>query len=332
MGNVKDMKQKNFPEQMITALTEQLELHQQKLEAIEQKDTKALLEAKYQLTKNEIELTQRGEMSGSSLEVLNLKLTELQFFLNNPDIEYIEHLFYTTLPTSYYFSRLFSFTPIITLLVLTTVVLALYLTMDYREKNDDFQNTFPQKRLTLAGKKIGAMSLWILASWTIVIGILSLLITPKYGFGSLKRPFFYLNYQQQIHSITAGEYLLKTGISLIVLTLFLVTTLYVISALTKNTAATLTFGVILVLPVMMPRVLQAIPVKLLTYLPFGYLDLPDILLPNGAFDSFVTENRLTNFHPSWEQAVLYLLSFSAVCLLILIIKLQFERKRTIFHR
>ncbi|MEG0293894.1 hypothetical protein [Enterococcus sp.] len=318
---VADMKRKDFPADFIATLTEQLQLKKQKLTAIEQNDTPAWLEAEYQTTKIDLELLQQGKISGLGFDYLNLKLAEFDFFRKNPEIEYIPELFFSKLPTSYYLTRLFSFTPIITLLLLLTVILAFYLTMEYRDKTNAFLATFPQKMTHTALKKITTTMLWVLASWSILAGILTLLTAPQYGIGSWKFPFFYLNYQKEVLSITTGEYVLRLGLSLVVLTFFLVTVIYLISALTKSTIATLALSLAFILPAMMPQVLEVIPVKLLAYLPFGYLDLPSLLFYKSEFG---------DFQPTWLQAIIYLVSFAGLCLFILVGKLQYDTRKTIF--
>lgn len=318
---VADMKRKDFPADFIATLSEQQQLKTQQLNALEENNIQATLEADYRSTKIDLELLQQGKISGLGFDYLNLKLAELDFFRKNPDIEYIHASYFSKLPTSYYFTRLFGFTPIITLLLLITVILAFYLTMEHRDKTSAFLATLPQKTTTTAFNKITAAYLWVLASWTTIAVILTLLTAPRYGFGSWKFPFFYLNYQKEVQSITTGEYTFKLGVSLVVLTLFLVTVIYLISSLTKSTIATLALSLAFILPAMMPQVLAVIPATFMAYLPFGYLDLPSLLFYKSEFG---------DFQPTWLQAIIYLISFSGICLFILVGKLQYDTKKTIF--
>ena len=318
---VADMKRKDFPADFIATLSEQQQLKTQQLNALEENNIQATLEADYRSTKIDLELLQQGKISGLGFDYLNLKLAELDFFRKNPDIEYIHASYFSKLPTSYYFTRLFGFTPIITLLLLITVILAFYLTMEHRDKTSAFLATLPQKTTTTAFNKITAAYLWVLASWTTIAVILTLLTAPRYGFGSWKFPFFYLNYQKEVQSITTGEYTLKLGVSLVVLTLFLVTVIYLISSLTKSTIATLALSLAFILPAMMPQVLAVIPATFMAYLPFGYLNLPELLFSKSEFG---------DFQPTWLQAIIYLISFSGICLFILVGKLQYDTKKTIF--
>lgn len=318
---VADMKRKDFPADFIATLSEQQQLKTQQLNALEENNIQATLEADYRSTKIDLELLQQGKISGLGFDYLNLKLAELDFFRKNPDIEYIHASYFSKLPTSYYFTRLFGFTPIITLLLLITVILAFYLTMEHRDKTSAFLATLPQKTTTTAFNKITAAYLWVLASWTTIAVILTLLTAPRYGFGSWKFPFFYLNYQKEVQSITTGEYTFKLGVSLVVLTLFLVTVIYLISSLTKSTIATLALSLAFILPAMMPQVLAVIPATFMAYLPFGYLDLPSLLFYKSEFG---------DSQPTWLQAIIYLISFSGICLFILVGKLQYDTKKTIF--
>lgn len=64
------MKRKDFPDDFIATLTEQLQLKNQKLTAIEQNDIPAWLEAEYQKTKIDLELRQQGKTNGLGFDYL----------------------------------------------------------------------------------------------------------------------------------------------------------------------------------------------------------------------------------------------------------------------
>ena len=148
--------------------------------------------------------------------------------------------------------------------------------------------------------------------------IISSITTIQYGFGTLKYRFFFLDLEKQVQSISSGEYLVKLLISLLVLSFFLVTAIYLFSLVTKNTIGTLVMGICLVLPGLMPEVLKLLPNKILNYLPFGYFNLPELIFARSGISGWL---------PTWRQGVFYLSLISVFFFLLALLKIKRENKK-----
>lgn len=317
---VKDMKSKGFPEEVYQLLEQQELLSIDRVEAIEQGDQTKQLIAEREMEKINLDLLQQGKVSGYTFEELSLKIEELDFFIENPDVEYMDKFLFTKLSTSYFIPRLFEFVPITTLLLIISILLSFYLTMEYREKTTNFLNVLPYKKRKITFDKMGVALSWVVGSWAIVGLLISLITTIQFGFGTLKYPFFYLDADKMIISITSGEYMIKLIVSLILLSFFFVSSIYLISLLTKNTIIAMAISASLILPAMMPSVLKVIPPSLLRYLPYGYLNLPELIF---------SRSDIEGWNPSWIQGITYFVLLNLLCLLLITLQQQVEKKNKI---
>ena len=317
---VEDMKSKDFPEEFYQLIEQQKLLSIDRAEAIEQHDQTKQLLAEREMEKINLDLLQQGKLSGYTFEELSLKIEELAFFIENPDVEYMDKFLFTKLSTSYFIPRLFEFVPITTLLLIFSILLSFYLTMEYREKTINFLNVLPYKKRKITFDKMGVALSWIVGSWAIVGLLISLITTIQFGFGTLKYPFFYLDTDRMIISITSGEYMMKLIFSLILLSFFLVSSIYLISLLTKSTIIAMAISAGLILPAMMPSVLKVIPPSLLRYLPYGYLNLPELIF---------SRSDIEGWNPSWMQGITYFIFLDIICLLLIALQQQAEKKNKI---
>lgn len=317
---VEDMKSKGFPEEVYQLIEQQKLLSIDRTEAIEQHDQTKQLLAEREMEKINLDLLQQGKLSGYTFEELSLKIEELAFFIENPDVEYMDKFLFTKLSTSYFIPRLFEFVPITTLLLIISILLSFYLTMEYREKTINFLNVLPYKKRKITFDKMGVALSWIVGSWAIVGLLISLITTIQFGFGTLKYPFFYLDTDRMIISITSGEYMMKLIVSLILLSFFLVSSIYLISLLTKSTIIAMAISAGLILPAMMPSVLKVIPPSLLRYLPYGYLNLPELIF---------SRSDIEGWNPSWMQGITYFIFLDIICLLLIALQQQAEKKNKI---
>lgn len=317
---VEDMKSKDFPEEFYQLIEQQKLLSIDRAEAIEQHDQTKQLLAEREMEKINLDLLQQGKISGYTFEELSLKIEELAFFIENPDVEYMDKFLFTKLSTSYFIPRLFEFIPITTLLLIISILLSFYLTMEYREKTINFLNVIPYKKRKVTFDKMGVALSWIVGSWAIVGLLISLITTIQFGFGTLKYPFFYLDTDRMIISITSGEYMMKLIVSLILLSFFLVSSIYLISLLTKSTIIAMAISAGLILPAMMPSVLKVIPPSLLRYLPYGYLNLPELIF---------SRSDIEGWNPSWMQGITYFIFLDIICLLLIALQQQAEKKNKI---
>ncbi len=317
---VEDMKSKDFPEEFYQLIEQQKLLSIDRAEAIEQHDQTKQLLAEREMEKINLDLLQQGKLSGYTFEELSLKIEELAFFIENPDVEYMDKFLFTKLSTSYFIPRLFEFVPITTLLLIISILLSFYLTMEYREKTINFLNVLPYKKRKITFDKMGVALSWIVGSWAIVGLLISLITTIQFGFGTLKYPFFYLDTDRMIISITSGEYMMKLIVSLILLSFFLVSSIYLISLLTKSTIIAMAISAGLILPAMMPSVLKVIPPSLLRYLPYGYLNLPELIF---------SRSDIEGWNPSWMQGITYFIFLDIICLLLIALQQQAEKKNKI---
>lgn len=317
---VEDMKSKDFPEEFYQLIEQQKLLSIDRAEAIEQHDQTKQLLAEREMEKINLDLLQQGKISGYTFDELSLKIEELAFFIENPDVEYMDKFLFTKLSTSYFIPRLFEFVPITTLLLIISILLSFYLTMEYREKTINFLNVLPYKKRKITFDKMGVALSWIVGSWAIVGLLISLITTIQFGFGTLKYPFFYLDTDRMIISITSGEYMMKLIVSLILLSFFLVSSIYLISLLTKSTIIAMAISAGLILPAMMPSVLKVIPPSLLRYLPYGYLNLPELIF---------SRSDIEGWNPSWMQGITYFIFLDIICLLLIALQQQAEKKNKI---
>lgn len=317
---VEDMKSKDFPEEVYQLIEQQKLLSIDRAEAIEQHDQTKQLLAEREMEKINLDLLQQGKISGYTFDELSLKIEELAFFIENPDVEYMDKFLFTKLSTSYFIPRLFEFIPITTLLLIISILLSFYLTMEYREKTINFLNVIPYKKRKVTFDKMGVALSWIVGSWAIVGLLISLITTIQFGFGTLKYPFFYLDTDRMIISITSGEYMMKLIVSLILLSFFLVSSIYLISLLTKSTIIAMAISAGLILPAMMPSVLKVIPPSLLRYLPYGYLNLPELIF---------SRSDIEGWNPSWMQGITYFIFLDIICLLLIALQQQAEKKNKI---
>lgn len=317
---VEDMKSKDFPEEFYQLIEQQKLLSIDRAEAIEQHDQTKQLLAEREMEKINLDLLQQGKISGYTFDELSLKIEELAFFIENPDVEYMDKFLFTKLSTSYFIPRLFEFIPITTLLLIISILLSFYLTMEYREKTINFLNVIPYKKRKVTFDKMGVALSWIVGSWAIVGLLISLITTIQFGFGTLKYPFFYLDTDRMIISITSGEYMMKLIVSLILLSFFLVSSIYLISLLTKSTIIAMAISAGLILPAMMPSVLKVIPPSLLRYLPYGYLNLPELIF---------SRSDIEGWNPSWMQGITYFIFLDIICLLLIALQQQAEKKNKI---
>lgn len=317
---VEDMKSKDFPEEFYQLIEQQKLLSIDRAEAIEQHDQTKQLLAEREMETINLDLLQQGKLSGYTFEELSLKIEELAFFIENPDVEYMDKFLFTKLSTSYFIPRLFEFVPITTLLLIISILLSFYLTMEYREKTINFLNVLPYKKRKITFDKMGVALSWIVGSWAIVGLLISLITTIQFGFGTLKYPFFYLDTDRMIISITSGEYMMKLIVSLILLSFFLVSSIYLISLLTKSTIIAMAISAGLILPAMMPSVLKVIPPSLLRYLPYGYLNLPELIF---------SRSDIEGWNPSWMQGITYFIFLDIICLLLIALQQQAEKKNKI---
>ncbi|MGM0197866.1 ABC transporter permease subunit [Enterococcus sp. DIV1314a] len=317
---VEDMKSKDFPEEFYQLIEQQKLLSIDRAEAIEQHDQTKQLLAEREMEKINLDLLQQGKISGYTFDELSLKIEELAFFIENPDVEYMDKFLFTKLSTSYFIPRLFEFIPITTLLLIISILLSFYLTMEYREKTINFLNVIPYKKRKVTFDKMGVALSWIVGSWAIVGLLISLITTIQFGFGTLKYPFFYLDTDRMIISITSGEYMMKLIVSLILLSFFLVSSIYLISLLTKSTIIAMAISAGLILPAMMPSVLKVIPPSLLRYLPYGYLNLPELIF---------SRSDIEGWNPSWIQGITYFIFLDIICLLLIALQQQAEKKNKI---
>lgn len=317
---VEDMKSKDFPEEFYQLIEQQKLLSIDRAEAIEQHDQTKQLLAEREMEKINLDLLQQGKISGYTFDELSLKIKELAFFIENPDVEYMDKFLFTKLSTSYFIPRLFEFIPITTLLLIISILLSFYLTMEYREKTINFLNVIPYKKRKVTFDKMGVALSWIVGSWAIVGLLISLITTIQFGFGTLKYPFFYLDTDRMIISITSGEYMMKLIVSLILLSFFLVSSIYLISLLTKSTIIAMAISAGLILPAMMPSVLKVIPPSLLRYLPYGYLNLPELIF---------SRSDIEGWNPSWMQGITYFIFLDIICLLLIALQQQAEKKNKI---
>lgn len=317
---VEDMKSKGFPEEVYQLIEQQKLLSIDRAEAIEQHDQTKQLLAEREMEKINLDLLQQGKLSGYTFDELSLKIEELAFFIENPDVEYMDKFLFTKLSTSYFIPRLFEFIPITTLLLIISILLSFYLTMEYREKTINFLNVLPYKKRKVTFDKMGVALSWIVGSWAIVGLLISLITTIQFGFGTLKYPFFYLDTDRMIISITSGEYMMKLIVSLILLSFFLVSSIYLISLLTKSTIIAMAISAGLILPAMMPSVLKVIPPSLLRYLPYGYLNLPELIF---------SRSDIEGWNPSWMQGITYFIFLDIICLLLIALQQQAEKKNKI---
>lgn len=317
---VEDMKSKDFPEEFYQLIEQQKLLSIDRAEAIEQHDQTKQLLAEREMEKINLDLLQQGKISGYTFDELSLKIEELAFFIENPDVEYMDKFLFTKLSTSYFIPRLFEFVPITTLLLIISILLSFYLTMEYREKTINFLNVIPYKKRKVTFDKMGVALSWIVGSWAIVGLLISLITTIQFGFGTLKYPFFYLDTDRMIISITSGEYMMKLIVSLILLSFFLVSSIYLISLLTKSTIIAMAISAGLILPAMMPSVLKVIPPSLLRYLPYGYLNLPELIF---------SRSDIEGWNPSWMQGITYFIFLDIICLLLIALQQQAEKKNKI---
>ena len=317
---VEDMKSKDFPEEFYQLIEQQKLLSIDRAEAIEQHDQTKQLLAEREMEKINLDLLQQGKLSGYTFDELSLKIEELAFFIENPDVEYMDKFLFTKLSTSYFIPRLFEFIPITTLLLIISILLSFYLTMEYREKTINFLNVLPYKKRKVTFDKMGVALSWIVGSWAIVGLLISLITTIQFGFGTLKYPFFYLDTDRMIISITSGEYMMKLIVSLILLSFFLVSSIYLISLLTKSTIIAMAISAGLILPAMMPSVLKVIPPSLLRYLPYGYLNLPELIF---------SRSDIEGWNPSWMQGITYFIFLDIICLLLIALQQQAEKKNKI---
>ncbi len=305
---VDELTAEDQPNEVIAPFMEIVNLYYDKGTALKAGENKKALQIQSRIEKINLDLIKadlRSDLDQTEQERL---VATLDFFADS-SLEYIDPEIPTKLPMINYLTKLFLQLPIGALLMIVTLFLATYFTAEYREKTADFLFITPQSKYKIMRAQLETYFLWLLINLVVSLGLAATVCGVKYGIGNLSYPIFYTDFDKNVQSVTSGQYLdlAKLVLSMFLLLVSVLLFDYLISLVLKNTMATLTVTELFLLLTLMPSYLYSFPSSIMRFLPFGYLDLPNLIIDNNVWgDTTVT----------WNKGIIYLSFFSVLCLLL----------------
>lgn len=310
-------KEQNAPADVYEGLERQADYYKEMNTAFEQKEWQKLVAYQAKIEEENLSDLKLGRLSGPNIYDQTLLVTELDYFADSP-LRYVERFDYTSMPAVNFLSQVFSSVSMAMIVVVEVLFLTFYFTEEYRQKTIQFLLLTPQGKSKMLGRKLFPPFVFVALSVILGLGSSALIGSLKLGLGSFHYPLFYLGFDNQVQMITIGTYLLKVMISIFVLSLFASSLAQLVGQITKNSLVTLVITSLIFLPAMFPKFLLTLPQKGLPYLPFSYVDMPNLILDQNVWHQPMI---------TWEKGVAYFVGGSLLCWVVSFVLLKTTEKK-----
>lgn len=276
-----ELEQMGFPEETRLQVGKQTEWLAARVDALAQQDDLGIVKSQYEIEKINLELAQKGLIAAGALPEQQLIVDELAFFKDsNIKMVASQRSFPTTQPMIYFWTKLFNVISLDSLVMLMSLFFVFFFTLEYRKGSNEWLSTFPISPWIQLRDKIITAFLFVtgslLASTLISGGVTALF----YGVGSFRYPLFYLDAKQQVQSMLSSEFLIRQGLSILVVIGFVLSIVLFFSVIFKNTFLTLIASFSALIFGMIEGVFERLTATWATYIPLRYLKLTDFILGN----------------------------------------------------
>lgn len=236
------------------------------------------------------------------IEKQEVKVAELAYFVDHPQMEYVDLKHGEKLPLLNYLAAIFTKIPGGFFFCSCGFFMICYL------HRSPFKGSwYHWEYYQLANRKGSLLSrqfmmgltlclTGVLATFMVISGIL----LAKEGLGQWDYPLFYHNFQGEISQMPLFTYLLRCGLAIFLAILLLALVVKLCQQYEKSFRFQMITVLGLTLAAVFPDFLKGIPAEIAQLLPMSYLDLPKLILAENPWNSFLF---------TWEKGI-FLFSFS----------------------
>lgn len=252
-----------------------------------------------------------------------VKTTELEYFIEHPEVTRIDINYADRLPLWNYLANLFNKIPGGVFFLSCGLFMAGCFTKGHfdgqweqweKRQLAQWEGSYQRRRF----KMVLLLCLMLVTAAFVSAG---LFVLVNDGLGDWHYPLFYRNHQDKICQMTVGNYLLRAGLSLLMGIFFLGAVSSVLVRFTRNFLVQSLIMAGQLLPSLFPELHHLLDVRIAQFLPMSYLDLPKLILMENPWGSPLV---------SWEKGLL--IFFLLLILLLLAANFKDRQEQLVFGR